>query len=199
MIVERRRLLRLGLAFGDAVTVAGGFAAAYAAVDFGFERNFVSFARYEWLLALIVPVWLICLAAFGFYDSSIFESNRWLFGRLLQVQMVGGAVLFSFMYLTRSWAISRLLLESFVAFGFVFLAAQRFALKTYLDWVSRRRPLRRRKVLLVSASEVTGPYQHLVGPDEAILFEVIGIVKAGAPNDQRDAKGDGRSAYQARR
>ena len=65
MLIERRRLLRQGLAICDAATLVASFALAYATVDLVFGRNFVSFARYEWLLALIVPIWLVCLDSFG--------------------------------------------------------------------------------------------------------------------------------------
>ncbi len=182
MLIERRRLLRQGLALCDAATLAASFAVAYAAVDLVFGRNFVSFARYEWLLALIVPIWLVCLGSFGLYKSATYASTRWLFGRLLRVQIVAGLVLLSSMYLTRSWGISRLLLQNFLAASFVLLAAQKLVLKACLDWARRRKPPRRRKVLLVSDPALADRYQHLVGLHAAMLSDVVGILTAGKLN-----------------
>jgi exopolysaccharide biosynthesis polyprenyl glycosylphosphotransferase len=182
MLVARRKLLREALALCDAVTLVASFAAAYVAVGFLFQRDFVSFAGYAWLLALILPIWLVCLRIFGFYSAAAYASARGLVGRLVRMQFIAGLVLLSLMYLTRSEAISRLLLQTLLAVSFLLLAAQKFALRAYLDNARRRTPTRRRKVLLVSMPAEAERYLGLIRAHASILADVVGMLTPGGSN-----------------
>ena len=186
MLVARRRLLRQALALCDAATLAASFAAAYLTVGFLFHRNFVSFANYAWLLALIVLIWLGSLRVFGFYSFNAYASRRGLVGRLVQAQFISGLVFLSLMYLTRSVGISRLLLQTFLAVSFVFLTAQKFALRTYLDNARRRTPAQRRKVLLVSVPAAAERYLRLIRAHASMMADVVGILTPGAPDGHTD-------------
>jgi exopolysaccharide biosynthesis polyprenyl glycosylphosphotransferase len=182
MLVARRKLLREALALCDAVTLVASFAAAYVAVGFLFQRNFTSFAGHAWVLALILPIWLVCLRSFGFYSSAIYASGRGLVSRLVRMQFIAGLVLLSAMYLTRSEAISRLLLQTFLVVSFLLLAAQKFALRAYLDNARRRTPTQRRKVLLVSVPTEAERYLGLIRAHASMLADVVGMLAPGGSN-----------------
>ncbi len=182
MLIARRKLLRQMLALCDAATLVASFAAAYQAVGLLLRRDFVSFADYAWLLALIIPIWLACLRAFGLYGSAAYASSQGLVSRLVQAQFIAGLLLLSSMYLTRSVGISRLLLQTFLGVSFAFLAAQKFALRAYLDHARRSIPVRRRKVLLVSAPTAAERYLRLARTHASMMADVVGMLTPGAPN-----------------
>jgi FlaA1/EpsC-like NDP-sugar epimerase len=176
MLAERKRLLRQALALADAVTLAASFGAGYEIVGVGFDRRFASFGRYTWLLWLIIPIWLGALGIFGLYRSSAYSSRGRLLGRLAQAHTLAALLLLSLMYLTHSEAISRLLLQVFLAVSFVLLSAQKVALAAYLDQARRRIHLGRRKVILVSHPAIAERYMQLIQTRLSILADVIRVL-----------------------
>jgi len=176
MLVARRQLLRKALAIADSATLATSFVAAYIIVGLAFERNFNSFANYAWLLALILPMWLACLHLLGLYSSASYATGHGLVSRLVQVQFIAGLLLLSAMYLTHSIYVSRLLLQAFLAISFLFLAAQKFALRAYINNVRGRTIVQRRKVLLVSAPEFAKRYLQLIRTHTSIMADVVGML-----------------------
>lgn len=186
MLVAQRTILRQAAAFCDAATLVASFSVAYSYVGFFLHRNFASFANYAWLIVPIVPIWLICLREFGFYTSVAYSSRRELLERLAQTQFVAGLILLAVMYLTRSESVSRLLLQFFLIISFAMLAAQKFALRTYINYSRRRTPVRRRKVLLVAAPTAARHYVKMVSEHASMLADVIGVVTLGAVNGHFD-------------
>jgi len=176
MLVARRRLLRQALALADAATLTASFVVAYVVVGTGFDRKFPSFATYAWLLLPIVAIWLACLAAFGFYCSATYYSKRSLPSRLMRMQLLSGLLLLSFMYLTRSQFISRLLLQTFLALSFLLLVAQKFALTVYLGNTRQRADLKRRKVVLVSNPAAAERYLQLMQERASVSADIIAVL-----------------------
>jgi len=189
MLVTRRTLLRQTVALCDALTLVAAFAGAYLYVGSVLHREFVSFASYAWLLAVIVPIWLICLNEFGLYASAVYGSRRELLERLVRAQLVAGLVLLAVMYLTRSESVSRLLLQVFLAISFAMLAAQKFALRACLICSRRRTPLQRRKVVLVASAAGADTYMKLASAHVSMLADVVGILTLGAPNGHVGSSG----------
>ena len=182
MFVARRTLLRQTLAVCDAITVLLSYVAAYGIAGFVLNRKFVSTEDYRWLIALLIPAWLICLHSFGLYRSAAYESKHRLLTQLLRAQSVAGLLLLSVMYLTRSVGVSRLMLQVFLAVSFALLVAQKFALRACLIYLRRRTRFQRRKVLLVSDVARAERYLKLVGEHVSMLADVVGILTPGAPN-----------------
>ena len=90
MIVAGKKLLRALLALGDSATIAASFVGAHIIVRFLFDPDFISLARYLWLLGAIVPIWLVCLRIFGFYGSAAYTSRGTLVSRLTQTHFIAG-------------------------------------------------------------------------------------------------------------
>src|SRR5260370_9936454 len=114
MIVAGRKLLRALLALGDSATIGARFVGAFFTVRFLFHPDFISLARYVWLLGPIVPIWLVWLRIFGFYGSAAYPSPGTLVSPLVQTPFIAGLLLFSAMYLMRAEAASPLLLHTFL-------------------------------------------------------------------------------------
>jgi hypothetical protein len=139
VIVAGRKLLRALLALCDSATIAASFVGACFTVRSLFHSEFITLARYVWLLGPIVPIWLVCLRIFGFYGSAAYTSRGMLVSRLVQTHFIAGLFLFSAMYLMRAEAVSRLLLHTFLAVSLALFTVQKLALRAYLD-PTRRRP-----------------------------------------------------------
>lgn len=184
MLLARRKLLREAVAFCDVVTLVASFATAFCVVGWLFGRVFASCLPYLWVLALSVAVWLVCLRGFGLYSSANYASRGRLLWCLVRAHFVGGLVLLSAMYLTKSAIVSRLLLQTFLALSFVALMAQKFALHAWLSGIRYDTP-RRRKVLLVAAPAAAERYLSLVRTHASMLADIVGIVAptaaVGAP------------------
>jgi hypothetical protein len=186
--VGRRTLFHHTIALCDALTLVASFAAAYSYVGLFLHRRFAPSVSNVWLIALIVPIWLVSLREFDIYTSTIYTSRRDLFGRLVRTQFVAGLMLLSLMYLTRSQSVSRLLLQVFLIFSFAMLVAQKFALRAYFNYARRQSPLKRPKVLLIAAAATAEHYVKLVSERMSMLTEVVGILSLGAPNSHVGAR-----------
>jgi exopolysaccharide biosynthesis polyprenyl glycosylphosphotransferase len=179
MLAARRTLLRQALACCDTVTLAASFAGAYLVADSIFQRRFVSFGDYAWLLFLIVPIWLACFWIFGFYASITYASRRSILSRLLRTHFFSSLILLTAMYLTRSEVISRLLTQTFLVISFIFLGAEKFAIKEYLERTCRRPARGRRKVLLASPPAAAERYLRLVRAHASLQADVVGLLTPG--------------------
>jgi exopolysaccharide biosynthesis polyprenyl glycosylphosphotransferase len=176
MLVARRTLLRQALSCCDTATLAASFAGAYAVAHSIFQRRFVLFSDYAWLLLLIVPIWLGCLWIFGFYASITYASRQSILSRLLRTHVFASLTLLSAMYLTRSEAVSRLLIQTFLVISFFLLGVQKFAIKGCLERSCRRPAGGRRKVLLASPPAVAGRYLQLVRTHASLQADVVGLL-----------------------
>jgi FlaA1/EpsC-like NDP-sugar epimerase len=174
--VTRRTLLREAVASADLATLAVAFALSYWLAGDVFARRFSSFADYTWLLWVIATAWLVCLHAFGLYQSRTHASVRDLLGRLLRAQATAGLILLAVMYTTHSIGVSRLLIGVFLGTGFALLCAQRLALMCVLDRLRRAKALRRQNVLLVGTPEHAVAYMDLQGRQVSLLADVVGLL-----------------------
>src|SRR5215467_635604 len=82
----------LRLVVADASVLLGSFLGAYAlrvALDNPLARNAGPLSYYLWLLGLIVPVWIVLLAAFGGYGLGwMARSRAWLVARVSGIGLV---------------------------------------------------------------------------------------------------------------
>lgn len=182
MFVSRKTALRKMVAVGDTATIIIAFVGAYATVGHLLHRRFGPFAEYAWLPGVIVPVWLTCLWAFGLYRSASYATFRGMAGRLAKAHCVAGLVFLSTMYLTKSEAVSRLLLQSFLTIGFLALAVQKFGLRAWLRRRNRIHVPYRHRVLLVSTPHGAQQYAELIRSHASMNAELVGMLTI-APAD----------------
>lgn len=183
MLIERRALVREALSAADAAALTAGLVTAYVVVGRGLGRDFSGFADYAWLLLLILPIWLVCLRAFGLYAPAACAPGGPPLARLLKAHCVAGLVLLAAMYLSQSASVSRLLMQLFLAVGLVFVAAERLVLGAWLGYAHRRRPERRRKLLLVAAPDAAERCLSLLAAHALPPADVVGAL---TPNGTAD-------------
>ena len=176
MLVARRTLLRQALACCDAAVLIASFGGAYWVTGELFRRHFHSFRSYAWLLLLIVPIWLACLWIFGLYTTAAHQARRTILSRLVRAQFIGGLMLLSAMYLSRSEAISRLLVQTFLVLSFISLTAQKFAVKFYIERHGRRPAYGRRKILLAAPPAGAARYLQLARRHASLQADVVGLL-----------------------
>jgi FlaA1/EpsC-like NDP-sugar epimerase len=181
MLVARRKLLRGLVAASDALTIAAAFVGSYVLLRHLFGRHFVSFNEYRWLLTIIIPIWLSCLWVFGLYASASYAMPRWLIAQVMQAHFIASLLFLSAMYLTKSVAVSRLLLQTFLGMGFTTLIIQKFALKSTIEYLRSRDFATRRRVLLVGTSDRALSYTDFVRARTSTNSEIVGFLHLGDP------------------
>ncbi|HEV3111478.1 MAG TPA: hypothetical protein VGY99_13385 [Candidatus Binataceae bacterium] len=138
-MVRRKDLFLAELALAcDIIVVAAAYFAAYSLLAWwrhdsrpGLIRPF---ADYAWILWVIGPVWVFAPWNAKLYRPVSFVSFGRLFKALLNTQVLGGLLLLSAMYITKSEDVSRLLLQIFLLLSALGLATKRMALKLFLDY-----------------------------------------------------------------
>jgi len=80
------------------------------------------------------------------------------------------------MYLTKSEAVSRLLLQSFLFIGFAALAIQKIGLREWLRHLHATSVPNKRRVLLVSTPDGAERYAALVRNHASINAELVGVL-----------------------
>jgi exopolysaccharide biosynthesis polyprenyl glycosylphosphotransferase len=164
----------------DLLVVAVAYFAAYevlAAWRRHQPNTLPPFRSYLWVLAMIGPFWMVALWKSGLYEPRTYRSGWAMLRTLLKAQLIGGGMLLSAMFLSKSEEISRLLLQIYMILSGVALAAERFALRFLLDYRAQR--LRGRKawrVLLVGDALSVARYQDLLREHPYWGIEVIGTI-----------------------
>lgn len=176
MFVARRTLLRYLLAAADATTLTIAFGATYLLVGRGFERQFASFKDYDWLLIVIIPLWLACLRAFGLYASVAYSTLRRVSAQLTEAHVLASLIFLSMMYLTKSAWVSRLLLQVFIVASMAALFLQKFLLRVLLGYFHDRDSVERRQVLLVATPDRVIGYLDFLGTHMSMNAKVLGFV-----------------------
>jgi exopolysaccharide biosynthesis polyprenyl glycosylphosphotransferase len=190
-LISRRTLLRDAVALCDAITLVASFAAAYFYVGLFLQHSLLPSVSNLRLDALILPIWIICLSEFGFYDPPFNPPPRELLGRLVRSHFVASLILLAVMYLTRSEAVSRLLLQIFLVLSFATMMAEKLALRAYLNRARYRAQLTRPKVVLIASPEMAGHYLKLVNEQASTLTDVVGILWPDAPNGHAGSRSYG--------
>jgi len=174
--MDRRALLRQLLGICDAAVLGVSFAASFWICGLLFSRRFASFTDYIWLLWVIVPAWLIALRAFGLYHSASYETRPGIVARMIKAHTIAGFMLLSTMYLTKSGQISRLLLQTFIGVSFAALTIQKFAVRTTLEYLRRRRGAQVRKVLIVCNTSHANAYSRILKEDASWHSAIAGFL-----------------------
>ncbi len=174
----------------DAAVLGLSFAASFWICRLLFNRQFASFADYIWLLWVIVPAWLVALRAFGLYDSASYQSGWDIVARMIKAQMLAALMLLSTMYLTKSAQISRLLLQTFIGTSFAALTLQKFAVRSTLESLRRRRGAQVRKVLVVCDASRANAYSRVLKEHALWHSQIVGFLMPEGSNGTQSTGAD---------
>jgi exopolysaccharide biosynthesis polyprenyl glycosylphosphotransferase len=151
--------------------------AAYKAAAmwrFGMLRPF---GNYVWVLAMIGPFWIVALWKSGLYDFRSVRRGRMMYAALLKTQLMGGGMLLSAMFLSKSEEVSRLLMQLFIVVSGVALAAERLAMELLLGYHTQHlRGIKARQVLLIGGPSSASKYQDLLREHPYWVAEVVGTI-----------------------
>ncbi len=109
-------------------------------------------SEYVWLLALMLPIWLVLARANGLTQVSSYRTPQRMLFLTVKVQALGALVLLSALYLLRAVEVSRLLMQTFLAVSTGALVVERLAI---------RYALRRR----IKTAQMNGQRMLVVGPN----------------------------------
>ena len=182
MLVARRTVMREAVAAADTATVVVAFAASWWVRTAVFGSAMPPFENYLWLSWVIVPAWLGSLWFCGLYDSSSYASLTRLLGRLGRAQVIAGMLLLSTMYLTKSEAVSRILIQVFLVASFVLLCAEKLAVRATIER-RRRSALHLPRVLLVATPADVARYLDLVARHASMTTQVVGILSPASSSN----------------
>ena len=151
MLGKRRAMWALRLVVTDAGVLLGSFLGAYALrvlLNNSLGRDAGPLSYYLWLLGLIVPVWVVLLAASGGYGLGwMARSRAWLVARVSGIALL---ILTAALFFAQESEINRSLLLLFTSVGAVGLWVERTLV---LAWLRRRRGERWSHVAIVVGTD----------------------------------------------
>ena len=138
MLGKRRAAWAVRLLFTDGLALLLSFALAYEVrvlLDGPLGRAAAPIGYYLWLLALIVPVWLGLLAAFGAYGVRwTVQSRAWL---AIRVCTLGFVLLMAALFLVKQSEVNRSMLALFAAVSAFALGGERVLVAAWLRRAGR--------------------------------------------------------------
>jgi exopolysaccharide biosynthesis polyprenyl glycosylphosphotransferase len=171
-----RFLVQLTLV-SDVLVLAVSYFAAYKATAIWHSGSLAPFRYYMWVLALIGPFWVVALSRSGLYDFRAYRRARTTISALIKTQLIGGGMLLSAMFLTKSEEVSRLLIQVFIVASGIALVTERLVAQSLLDYRARhRRGSKAWRVLLMSDRLSAAKYQDLLREHPYWIAEIAGTI-----------------------
>ena len=163
----------------DVVVLVASYVAAYEIRDHLLRLSYgplFSSVEYVWILWVILPTWLFLLQRFGLNKFAGYESLQGIMSSLLRVQLFGGLILNSVMYMSHSAQISRLLLQIFLGTSYVGLSIEKAGVRGILVHYRQARHAHLRQVLIVGTEPRAERYFQLLCSQPHWRAEVIGFL-----------------------
>ena len=187
MLRQRARVLAGGLMAADLLLTAVSLAAAYALRNQAlralwpqaFAGPLYPYSRYFLLLALVLPVFALCLVAVGFYSSRrtlpLWE-ELWAAAKAV---FFGTATLALLVYAFRLTYVSRPFLFLFALIAFLLLAAEKLVIRS-LAQSARARGLNFRSVVVAGTGRRAVAMAQFLEAHPHWGFRVLGYLDDGA-------------------
>lgn len=148
--------------------------------------------NYIWVLPVLVPSWLIALRYFQLYDAITYKSPFKIISALIKTQVFAALILFSAIFVLKSWSTSRSLLGLFILISFLGFAAEKLSVHVLMRHRWRlRRSTTAWKVLLVGSRADAEKYLGLVRQHPDWNMEIVGVVPAPQNLNGADRNGHG--------
>jgi exopolysaccharide biosynthesis polyprenyl glycosylphosphotransferase len=169
--------------FCDVVVLLTSYAAAYGIRTYSLNfwyGTLYPFASYIWILWFMTPIWIFLLKSVQLYESESYKSLKRIIKLLAKVQILGGLILLSTMYLMHSEETSRLFLQLFLVISFTGLVIEKGGIKIVLDRLRTTQSPHVRKLLVVGIESQAERYFHLLRDHPHWGVEVIGFLAYGS-------------------
>ncbi len=194
MIKTRNHLLSAGTVLLDLLAVLLAFLAAYGVrgsllpqwLPGWFSAPLFPLQRYVWILAVILPGWAVLFLAFRLYSSHRLSTFRRLPVDLARANLVGMALIVGTAYLLKLQDISRTFVVLFALLNFLFLCAERLALRGVLQHL-RRRGMALRRVVILGTNREALRVARRIQRHPSWGLHLVGLVEDG----DEDVAGDG--------
>ena len=173
MLKERAGFLKKANMISDAALVVAAFLVAFnLRVQFG---GLQSLEYYTWLLLAVVPIWLILLDRYGFYESQRSTTLWTILTSLAMVTAIGGVITSSVIYLVEPRGFSRGFFFTFLVASFLLLLAEQLLVRLALR-VLRLEGYNYRNVLLVGTGESAKQILGILDRNKGWGFKVVGVL-----------------------
>ena len=130
MLRQRASFLKKANIISDATLVIAAFLASFnLRVQFGELR---ALDQYTWVLLVVVPVWLILLERYGFYNSQRMSTHWSSIKSLTKVTAIGGMLTSSVIYLVEPQGFSRSFFGAFLLLSFLMLVTEQVLVRLAL-------------------------------------------------------------------
>jgi exopolysaccharide biosynthesis polyprenyl glycosylphosphotransferase len=172
----------------DVVVLVASYAAAYEIRDHFLRLSYgplFSSVEYVWILWVILPTWLLLLQRFGLNKFAGYESLQGIMSSLLRVQVFGGLILASVMYMSHSAQISRLFLQIFLGTSYLGLSIEKAGVKGILVHYRQARHAHLRQVLIVGTEPRAERYFQLLCNQLHWRAEVLGFLSVGCSENKQ--------------
>jgi exopolysaccharide biosynthesis polyprenyl glycosylphosphotransferase len=173
VLKERAKFLSKANIVSDAALVVTAFLVAFnLRVQLGGLRDLAS---YTWVLLVVVPVWLILLDRYGFYDSKRINSVWSILANIAFVTAIGGVITTSTIYIFEPKGFSRSFFGAFLLLSFLMLTAEQLLVRLALR-VLRLEGYNYRNILLVGTGESAEKIVDLLQRHNWWGLKVLGIL-----------------------
>ncbi len=168
----------------DAAALVGAYFCSYHLHDVlfsGVYQPMAALREYIWMLWLILPFWLYAMRRARMYEADCYASFATLFKRLFKAQIIGAMLLLSFLFVSRSWNVSRLFTQTFIAVSFVAVVCERSTLKLLTDRTSLSFVAHLPRIVVIGEGAQVESYAAFMRKHSWLVREIIGYLSVHNP------------------
>jgi len=174
-------MLRQGAGFlkkaniiSDAALLIVAFLAAFnMRVEYG---GLGQLDNYTWVLLAVVPIWLVLMERYGFYNSQRTNSAWLIFKSLVKVTVIGGVLTTSIIYLFEPRGFSRSFFGAFLILSFVTLLTEQFLVRFVLR-LARMEGYNYRNVLVVGTGKSAEKVLDILDHNKGWGLKLVGLLR----------------------
>lgn len=186
MLKQRASIFKKTNAIFDALLIIAAFLLAFnMRVQFGTLRHLDT---YTWVLLVVIPVWLVLLERYGFYNSQRLSTPWTILKSLFIVTAIGGMITSSVIFLFEPQGFSRSFFGAFLVLSFLVLAAEQFLLRCALR-LARLKGYNYRNILVVGTGESATKMLELLDRHKEWGMKVVGLLATQPQHDLAELNG----------
>ena len=186
MLKQNSSFLKKANIISDAALVIAAFLLAFnLRVQFGGLKDLEG---YTWVLIVLVPVWLILLERYGFYDSQRLSTPWSICKSLATVTAIGGVITSSAIYLLEPQGFSRSFFGVFLTLSFLVLLAEQLLVRLVLRLL-RLEGYNFRNILVVGTGKSAVKILEIIDQNKGWGLKVVGLLHTQPQSDLQSFNG----------